>query len=175
MGAQSGTLSGVTADFMPVAPPVYGRWAPIPLMATSGRLWSAVLALGCLALLITAATLPPSPTGVGTHRGLHLSGCAFLTTTGYPCPACGMTTSFSWFVRGNWIASGYVQPMGMVLAAICAMVFWGGMWTAVTGRSVRRVTAIVPDSWYLFPLLGIALAAWVWKIWIHSHGLDGWR
>jgi hypothetical protein len=133
------------------------------------------MALACLALLVTAATLPPSPTGVGTHQGLHLAGCAFLTTTGYPCPACGMTTSFSWFVRGNWIASGYVQPMGMVLAAICAVAFWAGTYTAFTGRSVRRVISIIPDSWYLVPLLGIALAAWVWKIWIHSHGLDGWR
>jgi hypothetical protein len=139
-----------------------------------GRIFAAAIGLGGLALLITAAVLVPSPTGVGTHRGLRLSACEFLEQTGYPCPACGMTTSFAWFARGDWIASGYVQPMGFVLAAGCGIAFWAGLWTAVTGRSVRRVISVIPDTYYLFPLLGIALAAWIWKIWIHRHGLDGW-
>ena len=35
---------------------------------------------------------------MGTHQQLGLPPCNFVTLTGYPCPACGMTTSFALLV-----------------------------------------------------------------------------
>jgi hypothetical protein len=127
-----------------------------------------------LALLIIAAELTPNALGLGTHRGLGLPECGFLLRTGLPCPSCGMTTSFAWFIRGNFIASIYVQPMGALLAAACGMAVWAGAWIGVTGRPAHRLLSSALSPRVLVGLLGFALAAWGWKIFIHLHGIDGW-
>lgn len=128
-------------------------------------------------MLILACFLIPNPNGVQTHTGLtflHLQPCQFLYTTGLPCPSCGMTTSFSWFVRGNWVASFYVQPAGFVFALIAAVGVWVGYYEAVTGRPGHRIFRQIPYNYWLIPLLGFAIAAWGWKILIHTRGWDGW-
>jgi len=106
---------------------------------------------------------------------MGLDACAFLHLTGLPCPACGMTTSFAWFVRGNFLASFYVQPMGAVLAMCCGMAVWGGAYIAMTGRPVHRLIASVGPKYHVIPLLSFGVLAWAWKIFIHLHGIDGWR
>jgi hypothetical protein len=129
----------------------------------------------CLALLLTATQLTPIPDGLGTHRQMHMQECGFLARTGLPCPSCGMTTSFSWFVRGNILASLYVQPMGTVLAALCGMTVWGAGYVAVSGRPLYRLVAAIPARYHALPLLVLALAAWGWKMFIHVRGIDGWK
>jgi hypothetical protein len=144
-------------------------------LAPAARLFAAALGLGCLAILVLAASLTPSPTGIGTHcRGLGLPECAFLQNTGLPCPSCGMTTSFAWFVRGNLVASAYVQPMGMILAFMTAACAWGGLYVGITGRPVHRLLAMLPARYTLLPLLLIGVLAWGWKIFLHLNGIDGW-
>ena len=139
------------------------------------RLLAFLIALGCLAALAMAAYLQPSPAGVGSHRTLGLASCQFLGNTGLPCPSCGMTTSFTWFVRGNVLASAYVQPMGAVVALATACCAWGGFYIAATGRPVYRLLRLVPARYYLLPLLALGMLAWGWKILIHLNGIDGWR
>lgn len=85
-----------------------------------------------------------------------------------------MTTSFAWFVRGNFVASLYVQPMGAVLAALCCCMVWIGLYILVTGRPVYRLLELFPNRYLYVPLLALALAAWGWKIFIHLSGRDGW-
>jgi hypothetical protein len=138
------------------------------------RLLALSLAVTCLTLLGTAAGLTPSPNGLGTHRQLRLQECGFLLRTGLPCPACGMTTSFAWFVRGNFLASFYVQPMGFALAVICGICVWTGFYVGLTGQPIHRLLAIVPEKVYLIPLLTLAIAGWAWKIFLHLKGVDGW-
>jgi hypothetical protein len=133
------------------------------------------IGLGCLAVLGVAASIKPSPTGVGTHTQLGLQACQFLHTTGLPAPSCGMTTSFAWFVRGNLLASLYVQPMGMVLAALTVMTFWLGLYIAATGKPAYRLVTMIPYRYTLMPMLAWAIIAWGWKIFIHLHGIDGWK
>lgn len=159
----------------PVAPPIYAT-SPVPQqLSIIGRLIALGVALACFALLATAVVLAPSRAGVGTHARLGFDECQFLTTTGIPCPSCGMTTSFAWFVRGNVPASLYVQPMGTLLAAAAGMTFWAGLYVAATGKPVyRRLFAQVPPSYYVLVPLGLAIAAWAWKIFIHVRGVGGW-
>ncbi len=121
-----------------------------------------------------AARLTPNPAGYGTHRGAGLPECAFMQRTGLPCPSCGMTTSFSWFVRGNLLASAYVQPMGALLAAISCSAIWFGMYIAVTGRPIYRLLALAPGRLLFGPLVVVAMVGWAWKIIIHLTGHDGW-
>ncbi|HET6249769.1 MAG TPA: DUF2752 domain-containing protein [Tepidisphaeraceae bacterium] len=124
--------------------------------------------------MITAARLEPSHTGVATHRGLGLPPCEFLRRTGLPCPSCGMTTSFSWFARGNIAASLYVQPMGTLLAALTCATIWIGLYVAITGRPVYRLFGLASGRYLYMPLLVMGLAAWGYKILIHLSGHDGW-
>ncbi|MBL7996375.1 DUF2752 domain-containing protein [bacterium] len=75
-----------------------------------------VIYLSCLVLIIILSfELSPSPEGHGTHRQLGFPPCGFLTVTGYPCPSCGLTTSFSYLARGHGIKSLQTQPFGAVL------------------------------------------------------------
>jgi hypothetical protein len=85
-----------------------------------------------------------------------------------------MTTSFSWFVRGNIVASLYVQPMGTVLAVLCCCAVWAGIYIGVTGRPVYRLLQLAPGQYLLVPLAVMAAVAWGWKIFIHLSGHDGW-
>jgi hypothetical protein len=144
-------------------------------LSFGGRLLAALIGSASLGLLIVAAALVPSSTGVGTHTALGLSQCQWLLRTGLPCPGCGMTTSFSWFARGNIEASLYVQPMGTVLAVLTAATFWGALYAAITGRPAYRLAQRIPARYYLWYLPSFAIVAWAWKIWIRVHYVDGWH
>jgi Protein of unknown function (DUF2752) len=136
---------------------------------------AAAIALACGGVLIVASQLTPNPDGLGTHLQMGLQRCGFLQQTGLPCPSCGMTTSFAWFARGNIVASLYVQPMGTLLAILCGITAWAGGYVAITGRAAHRLITSLPPRFHLWPLLGFALVAWGWKMFIHLHGIDGWR
>jgi hypothetical protein len=85
-----------------------------------------------------------------------------------------MTTSFTYFVRGQLLASFYVQPMGMLLALSATFAFWAGLYIALTGRPAHRLLRFVPAQYYLLPIFTLTVLAWAWKIWIHVSGRDGW-
>jgi hypothetical protein len=145
------------------------------VLPAAGRLVALAAALACLAVLLTAAYATPSPTGVGTHSSsLHMQPCQFLERTHLPCPGCGMTTSFAWFVRGNLLAAVYVQPMGAMLAALAGCAVWAGLYVAVTGRPVYRLFRLLPARYYVVPLLALGVLAWAWKIMLRLNHWDGW-
>ena len=85
-----------------------------------------------------------------------------------------MTTSIAWFARGRLLASFYLQPMGFVIAVVAGMTLWAGAYMAMTGRPVHRLLRFLPARYYLLPLFGFWILAWVWKIGIHLTGHDGW-
>jgi len=86
-----------------------------------------------------------------------------------------MSTSFAWFVRGNLLASLWVQPMGLALAAIVAMTFWLALYMAVSGKPVWRLLSLIPARLWLPAMMTLAVLAWGWKIFIHLRGIDGWH
>lgn len=83
------------------------------------RLAAMLVALVPLALLITAGLLSPAQQGLGTHQQLGLPPCSLRVLAGIRCPACGMTTSWSYFARGNWLASINTNAGGFLLALLC--------------------------------------------------------
>jgi len=159
-------------------PPTYEQRVRLP-----GRLLALLLCAAAMALLVTAVLIKPSPEGLGTHRQIkYLSPygsappqCEFLRATGLPCPTCGMTTSYSWFVRGNWVASFYVQPMGFCLALMTGAFFWACLFVALTGAPIHRLLMQIRGVVWITGLVGFAIAAWGWKIFIHLAHMDGWH
>ncbi len=132
------------------------------------------IALACIGVLAIAVMISPDKRGVGTHQQLGLSECQFESQTALPCPTCGMTTSFAHFVRGQVVASFYIQPMGMVLALLTMLTFWIALYVAMSGRPAHRLLNMVPGRYYAIPLLVFGVLAWAWKMWIHITGRDGW-
>lgn len=159
---------------MTAAPFIYAPHPKAIGITVSNRLIALLLAIVCITILGVGQQLSPSHDGIGTHTELGLGACEFLARTHLPCPSCGMTTSVTLFAHGNLLASLWVQPMGMVIAAILAIAFWPLMYVALTGKSVKRLLPVDSASYYLLALMFFAIAAWGWKMWIHARGMDGW-
>jgi hypothetical protein len=77
-----------------------------------------VAILVVLALLATARTLHPSPLGYGTHQQIGLPPCTSVAILGLRCPACGMTTSWSYATRGQWVNAWNANAGGLTLVVI---------------------------------------------------------
>ena len=105
------------------------------------RLRGAIIAAGCVAVVALAASLTPRRAGYGTHENLGLPGCEFLQRTGYPCPSCGMTTSFANLARGRVGAAWAAQPFGIVLFAGVLVLGAAGLGELVWGRDYRPENA----------------------------------
>ena len=69
------------------------------------------------ALLCAAAVVP-----------LGIFDCPWRAATGVPCPTCGFTRAFHWFVRGEIGAAARASPLGAALALACLA---HALWTAL--------------------------------------------
>lgn len=132
------------------------------------RLYALGYALAAIAILAVAFFLQPSEEGIGTHRQLGLPTCGWIVAADLPCPTCGMTTAWSYTVRGEIPTAFNTQPMGMILAFIAMGIAIGGIFVAITGYSFAPLFFTFPPS-KLF-IIGIILAgaAWGYKILLHK-------
>lgn len=115
-------------------------------------------------MLLVAARLEPSPTGMGTHQQLMLPPCTWPTALGLPCPSCGMTTAFAHAARADLLSSFVAHPVGALLAVATAAVVVMGFFAAVSGT---RVFSMLPplSSTRVLTLAVILLGvSWGYKI-----------
>lgn len=123
---------------------------------------TALLAIGCLAVLGAAMATRPDGSGVGTHEQLGLRPCGFLDRTDYPCISCGMTTSFSLAVRGRLLASFINQPAGAFLAiGTMALAIY---FTFVTLTRKKIDLLYIGIYWKRYFFSGLALLLGVWAV-----------
>lgn len=158
----------------PAVPIIFTREDASPPLAWWVRALNALLAAAFLTILLIGVWLTPASSGVSTHTQLGLQKCQFEERTGVPCPSCGYTTSVSFFVHGNLLASLYIQPAGFTVGVIVSCGVWVCSYVAITGRPVYRFMAYVRGRIWLWTFLTIALGGWGWKIWIHLTGRDHW-
>jgi hypothetical protein len=95
----------------------------LPPARTLSRIASVPIALGSGSVLALAAWLEPSPLGHSTHTQLGMGQCTVLQLTGYPCPMCGMTTSFTLFMHLRPVEAILNQPFGLVMFLGTALMF----------------------------------------------------
>lgn len=140
----------------------------------AARTTAGIIALGSLAVLVVAAGLDPSPTGIGTHMQLGFAPCRWITYLDIPCPTCGMTTAFANATHGHLLDGFLSQPFGFVLALATSIAFWLGAYVAITGSMVyKSVTALWRPA-FIWSLAVLAFLAWLFKIWIHTNGGELW-
>lgn len=84
----------------------------------SGRVIAVAVMLAVLALFAVARALVPCPQGYGTHQQLGLPPCTSVAILGIRCPACGMTTSWSYAMRGQWSLAFQANAGGSALVVI---------------------------------------------------------
>ena len=131
------------------------------------RLVGLLLFLPSATVLSIALYLTPDPGGMGTHRQLGLGGCTILTMTGYPCPMCGMTTTFTHLAHLHLIQGTVNQPFGLVLFSLTVLAaLVGGADLIRPGRRWRRILGWVDrhENVVAFGLLGGMLVGWLYKI-----------
>jgi hypothetical protein len=95
--------------------------------------------LGLTAVFAVAFWLNPyepdgAPRRMATHQQLGLPPCSFVLVTGVPCPACGMTTSFSLLAHADLPGSLQANWVGTLLAGFCLLVIPWAAASVVRGR-----------------------------------------
>lgn len=126
-----------------------------------GRATLLGMAAALVVVFVVALRLSPDPRGYGTHQQLGLAPCVFQMMSGYPCPACGMTTCFTYFVRGEFRQAARANPAGMVLAACGALLVPWCLWSAWIGR-----LWLVSDPVAVGGGLAISLAILITVVWL---------
>ncbi|QDU31302.1 hypothetical protein ETAA8_64550 [Anatilimnocola aggregata] len=120
------------------------------------------LALGCL--LVTAALLPPSEYGMGTHQQLGLPPCSFVMWFDLRCPACGMTTSWAHLMRGQIIRSAVANTGGCLLGIFAALSTPWLLASAIRGRWLFGPLSPEVTLWVFGSIFLVTLVQWAWRI-----------
>jgi hypothetical protein len=97
---------------------------------------------------------------LATHQQLGLPPCTFLEATGIPCPACGMTTSFSLLIRGDVANSLRANWAGTLLAGFCLAVIPWAVYSVVRGRSLFVRSLEKALIGVVIAVLGLAMLRW---------------
>jgi hypothetical protein len=148
-------------------------WAnSFPVKATN-RAVGLFLALPTTLVIAIAMWLTPSEKGYGTHTQLGLGGCTMMTLTGWPCPMCGMTTTFTLMAHLRPIDAFFTQPFGVVLFSVTAfgaVVGWVDLLSAVgLNRRVLRWIGRFEQRLAIGLLIGM-MGGWIYKmIILHPH------
>jgi Protein of unknown function (DUF2752) len=148
----------------------------VPVMATWVRGTLLGLALGLTLVFGIAIWLRPYdeqglPLRMETHRQLGLPPCSFYALTHYPCPACGMTTSFALLMHGDIVNSWRANWVG-TCAALTGLLFIPWSLASVFCkrtlfvRSVERTFTFVVVVFMVMMMLRWGVVAWL----IYSRG-----
>jgi len=133
---------------------------PHPPSPSEAAILIAVVLLG-VALVTAAASVQPDPRGFGSHEQLGLPPCGFALATGLPCPTCGMTTSFAYFVRLRPVDAARANPVGAILFLVVVAAAVGSLFHLVIWRSPAPVLDRLPPVRLLLAgLVGLLLLGW---------------
>ena len=137
--------------------------------APVGRVGRAALfawAMFLIAGFALARSLEPDPRGFGTHRQFGLPECTFRLLFSRACPGCGMTTSFSHFVRGEFAAAGRANETALLLAVLSAVMIPWSLSSAARGRLWFVDDPVSVFAGLVIALGAISVALWVIRMWL---------
>lgn len=107
-----------------------------------------------------AIYLTPSKYGHGTHQELGLPPCPSVLLFNRPCPGCGLTTSFTAFVHGDFSESFHAHPLGpplyLIFSFFAILALYGFVKQKRINTSYRWVSKPLAAFGILFIVFGIA-------------------
>ncbi len=142
--------------------------SPTSMSDGARRAIAGVVLAACMAVLVVAAVLEPSPTGMGTHERLGLPPCGWIVLGDLPCPTCGMTTAFAHAANGELLQSFLAQPLGCVLAILTAMIAVSSIHVVITGSRLGGTLTGLFTRKVAWALGFAVLASWMFKIGRHK-------
>ena len=116
--------------------------------------------------------LEPDPNGFGTHRQLGLGMCTFKSLTEFPCPMCGMTTSFALMSQLSILKAILTQPFGVVLYLLNLLVLILSVLYIAGKNTHQRVLywIILNEKKIMVSLIVGLLLGWIHKVVFFLHG-----
>ena len=114
------------------------------------RVAQALWALGWLGVVAVGLWLHPEAQGHGTHEQLGLPPCPSVLLFNRPCPACGLTTSWTALMHGDLSASLAAHPLGPLLFASYTAWAWLAAWGAIKGLRLDTNA-----NWFSRPVVAI--------------------
>ncbi|QQS45370.1 MAG: DUF2752 domain-containing protein [Acidobacteriota bacterium] len=143
-------------------------WEARGVFTSTDRLVYLLVACGSIAAIVTGRFLTPSATGVGTHEQLGLPACPTLQLTGFPCPSCGLTTSFALAARLDFNSALLVQPFGLAAFILAIALIPVSFYLMLRRIPVNDLIFSRGSNPILYLLLALYLAGWMYKIVIMS-------
>jgi len=137
-----------------------------PRITALVRSFLALMAVACGAVLAIAAWIHPydetgEPYSMATHTQLGMPPCNMVVMSGKPCPACGMTTSFSLLAHGDPLASMQANWVGTFLAIFAWSLIPWGLACAIRGRLVWVKNPELTLTIILSILLVLMVGRWI--------------
>ena len=132
------------------------------------RVLAGTLVAAVVGVWFLAAIIDPDPRVIGTHEQLGLAPCRLLSIFGIPCAFCGMTTAFSHLAHGDPIASIAAQPAGFAIALATVPAACAAFTAALSGTVPHWAERITASRFAWTCGLVILIAAWIYKIIVHS-------
>lgn len=87
--------------------------------------------------------------------GLLFNPCGFKQRTGWPCPACGMTTAVLAFARGEVVTAFYVQPAAALLCSLLVLAGFLALLVAVSGVYSSRFDRFAREVRIVYVIVGL--------------------
>ncbi|MEZ6031621.1 MAG: DUF2752 domain-containing protein [Planctomycetaceae bacterium] len=134
-----------------------------PALTRAQRRLTMLSGFGIVVVFGIAGWLTPDPRGFGTHQQLGMPACSFQLITGIQCPHCGLTTSFSWFIRGQFEKSMRANPAGLILAIVSVGIL---IWIIVVNICGAFVITKAPgrDAMFGFGIwVLLSIVIWVFR------------
>lgn len=128
-----------------------------------------LVGLSIFAVLAIARWLNPynqdgQPRRWGTHEQLGLPPCTFHRLTGWPCPSCGLTTSFSLLMHGDWRPALAANPIGPILALTAAVLASWFSLAGITGHSLGLPGWHSLSTMAAWSILILVLGCWLLRL-----------
>lgn len=141
-------------------------WVRLLLLGLAG-IWVTVFTIGAL---LNPYFEDGTPRRMETHRQMGLPECTFKEVTGYPCPSCGMTTSFSLLMHGDvWnslranFAGTVLAALGLVYVPWSVLSAWRGRFMYIRSLEMTLFRISIVFIVLLFGRWGVALAMTYWS------------
>src|SRR5437762_98516 len=107
--------------------------------ARDGRDLAGSLMLSFVWVFVTVVglLLRPDPQGHGTHQRLGMPPCPSVLLFDRPCPGCGLTTSWTALLHGDFGLAFRAHALGPVLYGVFTLFALGTFWLAFRKRRWR--------------------------------------
>lgn len=128
------------------------------------RVLSLLVSIGLAATLLVARSLSPAEAGIGTHQQLGLPPCTSIVLWNSPCPACGMTTSWAWFTRGQLLIAAKTNVGGTLLAIIALAYIPAGCYFCFVGRTSFKERFSLGLAASLILAILLAIVQWYFRM-----------